>query len=68
MRPFAADGVGVRPQGQRDHIGLQAVDHRAGLTAGAAVRLVDRHLRASFFLVLGDEAIVEVAPQLARRS
>ena len=35
------DGVDVIGQSQRDHVGLQAVDHRARLLARAAVRLLD---------------------------
>ena len=43
------DLVDVVRQGERDDVGLQAVDHRAGLRAGAAVRLLDRHLLPVFF-------------------
>src|SRR5690606_41796955 len=37
-----ADGVDVVRQRQGDDVGRQAVDHRARLLAGAAVRLLDR--------------------------
>ncbi len=35
------DRIDVVGQRQRDDVGLQAVDHRARLLAGAAVRLLD---------------------------
>jgi hypothetical protein len=38
---LVGDGVDVIGQRQGDDIGLQAVDHRAGLLARAAVRLLD---------------------------
>src|SRR5207237_10750175 len=62
-----ADGVGVGPHGERDHVSVEAVDHRARLGAGAAVRLLDGERGAGLLLVLRDEGRVDVAPQLARR-
>src|SRR5258705_237737 len=47
--------------------GLEAVDHRARLGAGAAVRLLDGERGAGVLLVLRDEGRGDVAPQLARR-
>src|SRR2546430_17702051 len=65
--PRLADGIGVRPERERHHVGLETVDHRARLGAGAAVRLLDGERGAGLLLVLRGEGSVDVAPQLARR-
>ena len=52
---------------KRDDVGLQAVDHGAGLLAGAAVRLLDRHRRTSLFLIMLREVSVEFFIEFARR-
>src|SRR6185312_15812326 len=61
------DRVDVRGQRQRDHVGRQAVDHRARLAARAAVRLVDGDRVAGLLLPVLGEGFVEVDVQLAGR-
>ena len=61
------DGVDVVGQPQRHHVGVEAVDHRAGLLAGAAVRLADVHRLAGLLLPLLPERRVDVLVELARR-
>jgi hypothetical protein len=53
---FFGDRVDVVGQRQGDHVGGQPVDHRAGLLARPAVRLVDRHRFAGFRLPLAAKA------------
>src|SRR5579884_4572637 len=62
-----AQFVGVRPQGQTDHIGLQTIDDRSRLPAGATVRLLDHYPLPGLQLVLRNELVVQVAPQFAGR-
>jgi len=62
-----ADSIDVVREGQRDDVGLQAVDHGTGLLAGAAMRLPDRHVVARPGLVLARERGIEVLVQLTRR-
>ena len=51
--------VGVAGQRQRDHVGIQAVDDRAGLLAGAAMRLFDGDvLTGGGFPVFGESGVV----------
>src|SRR3546814_7870372 len=57
----------VAAERQRHDVGVEAVEHRARLLAGAAVRLLDRHGVAGLGLVLGDELVVDRAVQLAGR-
>src|SRR5439155_7414424 len=61
------DGVDVVGQGQRDDVGLEAVDDRSGLLARAAMRLVDGDRLARLLLVARDERGVDRLVQLARR-
>ena len=59
--------VDVARQRERDHVGLQAVDHGARLLARAAARLSHRDLLARLrFPVLG-EGLVVLVVQFARR-
>jgi hypothetical protein len=58
-------GVDVIGQGQRDDVGLQAVDDRAGLFARAAVRGLDADGLARLGLPLRREGLVEVLVELA---
>jgi hypothetical protein len=62
-----ADSIDVVGQRQRDDVGLQAVDDRTRLLAGAAVRLLDGDVVAGLGLPLAREGLVEVLVQLARR-
>ena len=61
------DLVDVVGQRQRHHVGLQAVDDRAGLLARAAVRLPDGDVLARLRLPVLGELLVEVLVELARR-
>ncbi len=65
IRPLARSRW-CRRQGQRHDVGLEPVDHRAGLRARAAVRLLDRSFVFAS-LDSRDEHGVDVAPQLACR-
>src|SRR5262249_10442434 len=56
----------VGPEGQGDDVGRQAVDDRAGLAAGAAVRLLDLDLLARLREVILGKDLVDLVPQLAR--
>ena len=47
-----ADGVGVGPEGQRGHVGLQSVDDGPRLAGRTPVRLLDRQSRPRLPLVL----------------
>ena len=53
-----SDGVRIRPQGERNNVGLQAVDDGPRLTARSAVRLADGNTLARFALVDRLERIV----------
>ncbi len=64
LRRDRVDVVGER---ERDHVGRQAVDHRARLLARAAVRLADGDVLARLLLPVGRERLVVVVVQLARR-
>ncbi len=59
--------VNVIGQRQRDDIGLQAINHRTRLLAGAAVGLLDADGVAGLGLPLFGEGRVEILVQLARR-
>jgi len=52
-------------QGQRDHIGLEAVNYRTRLFAGAAMRLFDPDILPFLFLPVLGEDRVEVLVKLA---
>ena len=52
---FLLQLVNVCRQGQAHHIGLQAIDHGAGLAAGAAVAGLHANRCAGLFLVVGHE-------------
>ncbi len=68
QRPcLLGDLVDVVGQRQGDHVGLQAVDHRAGLLARAAVRLPNGHVLSGLALPVGGELGVEVLVELPRR-
>ena len=60
-------GIHVRSQTQGHHVGIQAVDHRAGLLARAAMRLLDRHILTGLGLPVLGEGLVVLHIQLARR-
>ncbi len=66
-QPLAGDGVDIIGQRQRDDVGLQAVDDRARLRAGAAVRLLDLDALAGFLLIGGSERLVEIDIEFAGR-
>ena len=61
------DRVDVGGERERDHVGLQAVDHRARLLAGAAVRGADLQRLAGLLFPLRGELRVDVGVELARR-
>lgn len=61
------NGVDIRPEGERDDVRLEAIDHRAGLARRAGVRLLDREIGPVLGPLLLDELRVEVAPQLTGR-
>ena len=56
--PDCGDLVDVALEGERHDVGLQAVDHGAGLGAGAAMRLLDGDRLAGLFLPVGGEGLV----------
>ena len=59
--------IHITGQRQRDHIGINAVNHRPRLLARAAVRLLDRDNLASLGPPVFDEGGVVVHVQLAGR-
>ena len=59
--------VDVAGQRQRHDVGLQPVDHRAGLLARAAMRLLEADRFAGFLLPVRGEGGVVVAVELAGR-
>ena len=61
------DLVHVVGDRQRQHVGLQSVDHGPGLRAGPAVRLFDRDFLASLLLPMLGKFVVELDIQLAGR-
>ena len=61
------NGVNVVRQRERDDVGLQAVNDRARLFAGAAVRLLDDDGVAGFVLPVFRERGVVILIQLAGR-
>ena len=65
--PFLASCVDVAGERQRHDVGLEAVDDRARLLAGAAVRLLDGDVLAGLRLPVLGEGRVEVLIELARR-
>ena len=54
-------------QGQRHHIGLQAVDDGTGLLAGAAMGLLDLHILTSLGLPILGEGGIDGLIKLSRR-
>ena len=60
------DGVDVGSHAKRDDVGLQAIDYRARLFAGAAVRLLDVHGLAGLLLPIVGKGFIELLIQLAR--
>ena len=64
---FGRNGVDVIGERQRDDIRLQAVDHRARLRAGPAMRLLDLDALAGLLLISSRERLVEVGIEFARR-
>ena len=64
---LVGDLVDVACQRQGHDIGLQTVNHRAGLLAGAPVRLIDGDRLARPGLPVGCEGGVELLVELARR-
>jgi hypothetical protein len=64
---LGGDLVDVIGQRQGDDVGLQAVDHRAGLLARAAVALVDGQGLADLVLPVLGVGGVDVLVELARR-
>ena len=61
------DGVDVGRQRQGDDIGLQPVDHGAGLGARTAIGGVDRDRVAGLGLPLRGEGVAQILVQFARR-
>ena len=59
--------IDIVRQRQRDHVGIEAVDHRTRLLARAAMRLLDLQIVAGFRLPLPGESLVEILVQLASR-
>ncbi len=64
---LGGDRVDVGGERQRHDVGLQPVDHRARLRAGAAVRVLDRHRLAGLRLPVGGEGGVDRLIEFARR-
>ncbi|ABA49583.1 hypothetical protein BURPS1710b_2014 [Burkholderia pseudomallei 1710b] len=73
LLPILADEALVRErvdvvrERERDHVGLQPVEHRARLRARAAVRLLEVHRLARPRLPFLAERLVDVLVELARR-
>ena len=61
------DGVDVGGEREGDDVGVEAVDHRARLRAGAAVRGLDAQRLAGFGLPIGGEGLIDRLVELARR-
>jgi hypothetical protein len=61
------DFIDVVGQGQRNHVGFQAVDHSAALFAGTAVRLFDLQNVAGLGFPLFGEGGVDILVQLTGR-
>ena len=64
---FFDDRVDVTGKRQRHDIGVEPVDHRSGLLARTAMRLLDGHSLAGLGLPLGGEGGVELLVELAGR-
>jgi len=60
-------GIDVSGQRQRDDIGLQPVDDRAGLFAGAAVGLLDLELLAVLLFPIRGKGLVDFGIKFPRR-
>ena len=58
--------VDVVSQGQGDNVGLQSIDHRAGLLAGAGMGLLNGDRLAGLRLPVFGEGLIEILIQLAR--
>ena len=54
------DDINVSGEGESDDIGSEAVDHGAGLLAGATVGLLDIELFPVFLLPLRGERLVDI--------
>ena len=63
---FCDDGVDVALQRQGDDVGLEAVDHRPGLLAGAAMRGLHRHVLARLGLPMLRKGGVEILVEFSR--
>jgi len=61
----ALDGSDVPRQTERDDVGLQAVDDRAGLFARSAVRLLDGDGFARLVLVIVGKCLVDLLVEFA---
>jgi hypothetical protein len=60
------DGIDIRGERERDDIGLEPVNDRAGLFRRASVGLVELDLLAGFFLPVFREGGVELGVELPR--
>ncbi len=65
--PSSAMRVDVAGESERHHVGLEAVDHGAGLLARAAVRLLDGDVLAGLSLPMLRERGIEFLIELAGR-
>ncbi|MOA28380.1 hypothetical protein D3C78_1493200 [compost metagenome] len=61
------DGVDIALQRQRHHVGLKAVDNRARLLAGTAMRLLDGDVLTRIGLPLLGEGFVEILVEFTGR-
>ena len=66
-QPRLGDRLDVGPGGQRDDIGVEAVDDGAGLASRSGMRLLDRDGRSVLLLVVLGEGGVDVAVEFAGR-
>ena len=64
MIPLDRDNV--PREGQRDDIGFQPIDHRTGLFAGTAVRLLDGDFLTRFLLPMFGKRRVELRVEFPR--
>ena len=58
------DRIDVIAQGERHHVRCQTIDHRAGLFARSAVRLLDRDLLSLFACPILRKLLIEVLIKL----
>ena len=59
--PRLCDGLDIGPNGERDDVGIEAVDHGARLAPRGGVRLLDRHTPAVLSLIRLREGVVDLA-------